>query len=198
MGEGFVEVRERKLLATIGTAFMLAWPIGVFMLLWFASSSAGGIDTVTVIVLSVVLSIPALASTALYRFPRVLRLYVQEQLAHRYRAVYQLAVFSWWEDLSTTDLEVRREYVVEREADDKAGGSVVLLGCVFALLGPIGLLLSLGLQKKRDVRKPVYALRCGRHSPPLLILEKRKEVERVAELFQALPVTGPSDLVSRH
>lgn len=177
---------------------MLVWPLGVFALLLFASSYAGGIDSSTLVVLSIVLSIPALTAAAFYRFPRVLRLYVQEQLAHQYRAVFRLPILSRWEDLSDTDLEVRRDNVIERKADDQAGGGDALLGCLFAFMGPIGLLLALGLQKKREVRIPVYVLYGGRKNTPLLIVEKRKDADRVAELYQALSVTGPSDLISHH
>lgn len=194
MGQGFVEVRERKLLATVGLVLMLAWPVGLFVMLYAASSSAGGIDRETLIILAVVLSIPAAVAAALYRLPRVLRLYAHEQVAHRYRALFQTALLSRWEDLSEAGVEVDKDYIVEQRADESGGQA--LLGCVFALMGPIGLLLALGMQKKREVRTPVYTIRHRRSSAPLLIVEDRKVAKRAVELYEALLSTGPSDLIS--
>ncbi|MEM9111219.1 MAG: hypothetical protein AAGC72_14470 [Planctomycetota bacterium] len=196
MGPGYVEVRERKLWATVGLVFMLAWPIGLISVIMAASSSAG-IDREMLIILAVVLSIPALVALALYRLPRVLRLYPEEKVAQRYRAVFQTALFSRWEDLSDEGVQVHKDYFVEQQADESGGQA--LLGCVFALMGPVGLLLALGTQKKREVRTPVYTIRCRQALVPLLVVENRKVAQRAVELYEALADTGPSsDLTSSY
>ena len=196
MGQGYIEVKERKLLATLGALFMLAWPVGTFLLLLIAMVTTNGFVLEALIVLGVVLSVPALMAVAFYRLPRALRLYPEEQVAHRFRALFHVALFNRWDDLSGLQPRLQRTTIVEREAGEQAGGGEALLGCVFALLGPVGLLLSLGLQKKREVRRPASALVCDGMDGPLLLAQDRKTVARVAELYQAIAGVGPSDLTS--
>lgn len=64
------------------------------------------------------------------------------------------------------------------------------------MLGPIGLLLSLSMQKRREVRKPVYVLQCTNVKGPLLVIDKRAIPHRVVDLYQAIASPEGSDLVS--
>lgn len=196
MGDGYIEVREAKLLATVGLVFMLTWPAALFVLLWYAGSHAGGIDRSTLTVLGFVLSIPAVAAICFYRLPRVVRLYPQERLAHAFRGVFDKACFSRWHDLGDAKPRVRRAYIIESAGTEELSGGAAAVGCLLALMGPIGLLLSLGMQKKREVRKPVYVLQCVNVKGPLLVIEKRTIPHRVVDLYQAIASPEESDLVS--
>lgn len=197
MSDGFIEIKERKLLATIGMLTMLAWPIGLFILLMIGQTYSGGIDSELMVVIGVVLSIPVLATLAIYRLPRAVRLYPEEQLAQQCRMLFGASLFNRWHDLSQGPPSVERSHIIVKTTDEEGGsGAVALLGCLFALIGPLGLLLSLALQQKREVRERVYVLTHDGAGLPLAVLEKRREIDRVIALYEAALVKAPSDLAS--
>ncbi|MGB0768750.1 MAG: hypothetical protein ACPGYV_13700, partial [Phycisphaeraceae bacterium] len=185
LSDGFVEARERKRLQTLGATVGLG--IGLLLGLMFVISLAGPIDPASLVAAGILTLIPIVLTVAMYRPPRALRLYPAERLARRYRKVLFWPVASKWIDLSAGGVSTRRETVVSKESTDREGGAVALLGCLFALLGPLGLLLSLGmLREKREVRLPVFAIASEGARVPLAVFDRRAEADRVVSLYEAL------------
>ena len=197
MGEGFIEVAERKVLATIGMALLFLWYFGTYALLLLGMTMSGGLDITVLLVMGIVQGIPLVLAMCFYRPPRVLRLFPEERIAQVYRTFLGIKMGSRWEDLSGGAVVTRRILVNVRQATDREGGGAAALGCFFALLGPIGILLSFFLlREKREIREPAYAVTAAGVHSHLALLLRQSEADHIVSLYEAVQFNSASDLLS--
>ena len=173
---------------------MLVGPVVFFFVVYFGAF--GQSVPQDLIVVACVMAVPILTTLIVYRPPRVVWFYPNEQVAQRSCRLFRFYLFSRWIDLGGGVPVVRQVRVISKES--RSDGGTVAIGCLLMLLGPLGLLLSLGFANSgRQQRVRAYAIKQSETSKrKIAILMKKADAERVVELYEAVCSETPSDLLS--
>lgn len=194
LDDGVITVSERKLPASLFAGLLLVGPVVFFFVVYFAAF--GQSVPQDLIVVACVMAVPMLATLIIYRPPRVIRFYPNEQVAQRGRKLFHYHFATKWIDLNVGPPEVRQIRVLSKES--RTDGGAVAVGCFLMILGPLGMLLSLSLSGSgRQQRVRAYAIRkAGESNFTIAVLMKQADAQKIVALYEAVSEDSPSDLIS--
>ena len=108
---------------------------------------------------TVLMLLPIVWILVVYRLPRSLRLYPEQQTAKRYRTIYGLCLFSKWTNLRDRALVVQPCTIYSMEAPDGKTKTAIALTGVLHATGIIGTILSLGVSNELTENRTIaYAI----------------------------------------
>lgn len=182
VGEGYIEVREIKRIQTLVATVVIGFAMMMGYLLFFVFSKSNLSElmfTGTVLTL-----VPIIWLLAVYRLPRGLRLYPEQQAAKRYRTIYGLCCFSKWTKLQDCFLVVKPVTVYSMQAPDGKTKTAIALTGVLHATGIIGTILSLGVTNELQERQETgYAVTIEGSNKPLALFTSREYPDRVIEMY---------------
>ena len=150
VGEGYLEIIEHKPRQTFVASCVMA--LGVLFGLALISSLNRSADFAGIFAGTVLTALPIAWVLVVYRVPRGLRLYPEQQSARQYYSLYGIKFLSRWHDLNERSLEVQQRDVYSMEASDGKTKSAIALTGLFAAMGIFGWLLSLGVSNELQQR----------------------------------------------
>lgn len=182
VGEGLIEVAEKKAITTFFVALWMLFTLGLFSMLGLGMLISGQFDLGAIVALAIAQGIPMLLVLAIYRPPRTLQVFPNELIAQRYHVFIRFKFKRRWYDLSESAILIERRL---GKGDAELTGLGAALGCLLFFTGPFGLLFSL-LGPKKYAQIPFYCLTHpseGRR--PIAVFEKRSVPARLENLYQA-------------
>lgn len=183
LGEGLIEVSEKRRVATFFVALFVVLMLGLFGLVLLGMLLDGQFDLGGLMVVGIVMAIPVVMLLAIYRPPRVLRLFPDERLAQRYHRFIGFKFKHQWYDLSEAAINIELR---QGKGDAQLTGFGAALGCLLMFAGPLSLLVSLLGPKKYET----LSLYCLTHASagrrPIAVFANRSTPARLADLYQSL------------
>jgi len=180
----FVEVYEHRpgdttlfliIVLVPGTLFLLAYGLSV------------GIDGLGLLFALLIVAITAIIASVPYKLPRSIRLYPVEQLAETSYRLYAIRFLKRWTDMSTHDYAFHPVGVMAY--DEEESNPEVVIGCLFAFVGPLGLAVAPIARRlfRKKVSSSAYALESDESSArPLLVVKTEREVQRILYLSRTV------------
>lgn len=184
VGEGYIEIQEHKPRQTFIATCVMA--VGLLFAMALILSISRSADFAGIFAGVVLTALPIAWVLVVYRLPRGLRLHTEQQLAQRYATVYGLVFFSRWHDLSERALEARQCKVYSMEASDGKTKSAIALTGLFAVMGGVGWLLSLGVSNglQQQVRT-AHTISIQGDDEPLAFFLFQQHVNEMVEMYGA-------------
>lgn len=184
IGEGYLEVREHKPNQTLVATLVMS--LGLLFGAMLIASVDRSSDFAGVFAGVVLTVLPIAWVLVVYRIPRGLRFYPEQQSARNYRTIYGLILLSRWTNLRERQLEVQLCTVYSMEAADGKTKTAIALTGLFAAIGILGTVLSLGVSNKlHERRRTAYAIQAGGSKKPLAIFLSREYADRAVYMYEA-------------
>lgn len=181
----YVQVAERKRLSTVIACFITFETLGIFAILITAMCFAGTGDWAGLIVVGLIfVGVPLGATWALYRPPRVLRLFPEEMLGCRYRVFLGIKIKPRWYDLSQSEITIEQH---AGRGDEQVTKANMLLSVLLMFTGPAGILISYVLGPKRYEQIPIYCLmHASSTDKPVALFLDRSTAVGLADLYASM------------